>query len=56
MTIYTSNRQNHHDLLKGFDHESTSLLDQITQILKQFPTVKEVIISVDGGTEDAIHL
>lgn len=28
---------------------------QITQTLKQFPTVKEVIISIDGRTEDILQ-
>jgi spore germination protein GerM len=28
---------------------------QITETLKQFPTVKEVIISIDGRTEDILQ-
>ena len=33
----------------------TAIIAQITQTLKQFPTVKDVIISIDGRTEDILQ-
>lgn len=33
----------------------TAIRDQITQTLKQFPTVKDVIISINGRTEDILQ-
>lgn len=33
----------------------TVIRTQITQTLKQFPTVKEVVISIDGRTEDILQ-
>lgn len=33
----------------------TAIVAQITQTLKQFPTVKDVVISIDGRTEDILQ-
>jgi len=39
----------------GGSCKTTAIRSQITQTLKQFPTVKDVVISIDGNIEDILQ-